>query len=299
MTSPDPSSIDAWLAGGSYFAFRGHQLFFRRSGQGTPLVCIHGYPTSSWDWYKVWPELTARFDVIVVDMLGFGYSAKPSGHRYSIFEQADLHVALLERLGIDRAHFFVHDYGVTVGQELLARHAEGKTPSMHSIAFLNGGLFPETHRARPIQRLLASPLGPVVTRLFSEVRFRLSLREVFGPNTQPSDAELRQLYTLMERADGKRALAGLISYMEERKQNRTRWVSAVVDAKIPMRFINGVQDPVSGAHMLDRLLEPRPDADVVRLDVGHYPQMEAPAAVLDAWLTFVDPIDRALTVRVG
>ncbi|MEO8554122.1 MAG: alpha/beta fold hydrolase, partial [Kofleriaceae bacterium] len=144
------TSIDEWREAGTFVELGGHRMFYRREGRGPALLLVHGYPTSSWDWWRVWPELTAHHDVIAMDMLGFGESAKPRGHRYSILEQADLHVALLAKLGIARCHALVHDYGVTVGQELLARDAP-----LDSIAFLNGGLFPETHRARVVQRLLA------------------------------------------------------------------------------------------------------------------------------------------------
>ena len=51
--------------------------------------------------------------------------------------------------------------------------------------------------------------------------------------------------------------------------------------------IEPAEDPISGAHMVDHLLALRPGTRVVRLpDVGHYPQVEAPADVLAAYLAF-------------
>lgn len=262
-------------------------MFYRREGSGATLLLIHGYPTSSWDWAPMWPELTSRYDVIALDMLGFGESAKPRGHRYSIVEQADLHDALLAELGVAHYHVLVHDYGVTVGQELLARGAP-----LDSIAFLNGGLFPETHRARPIQRLLASPLGPLVAKLTSERAFAKSLGGVFAK--QPTREEMHSFWLLASKNDGLRALAGLIRYMVERREHRERWVGALLAATLPLLVINGSRDPVSGAHMIDRLLELRPGTGVVRLpDVGHYPQVEAPADVLAAYLAFRGQHERA------
>jgi pimeloyl-ACP methyl ester carboxylesterase len=273
-------TIDAWREAGTFVELGGHRMFFRREGQGPALLLVHGYPTSSWDWARVWPELVTRYDVIALDMLGFGESAKPRGHRYSMFEQAELQLALLAKLGVDRWHVLAHDYGVTVGQELLARGAP-----IDSIAFLNGGLFPETHRARLIQRLLASPLGPVVAALTTERAFSRSLAAVFA--TPPSRDELHAFWLLASKHDGTRALAGLISYIAERRANRERWVGALVHATLPLVVINGSLDPVSGAHMVDRLLELRPATDVVRLPrVGHYPQIEAPAEVLAAYAAF-------------
>jgi pimeloyl-ACP methyl ester carboxylesterase len=273
-------SIDAWREAGTFVELGGHRMFFRREGNGPALLLVHGYPTSSWDWAPLWSELTARYDVIALDMLGFGESAKPRGHRYSIFEQADLQMALLASLGVDRFHALVHDYGVTVGQELLARRAP-----IESIAFLNGGLFPETHRARPIQRLLASPLGPLIAKLTTERAFAKSFSVVFAK--PPSREEMHSFWLLASKNDGMRALAGLIRYMAERRAHRERWVGALVTTEVPLVVINGSRDPVSGAHMVERLLELRPRTNVVRLpDVGHYPQVEAPAEVLAAYAAF-------------
>jgi pimeloyl-ACP methyl ester carboxylesterase len=286
--------VDEWQRAGSFFSFRAtsgsnagsreHRIFYRRAGRGTPLLLVHGYPTSSWDWARIWDPLTERFDVVAADMLGFGESDKPRGHRYTIAEQADLQLSLLDHLGIRACHALVHDYGVTVGQELLARVPEGMSVRLHSIAFLNGGLFPETHRARPIQRVLASPLGPWVARLSTRRTFARSMRAVFGPRTQPTDEDLDGFWRLASQNDGMRALAGLIAYMRERREQRERWVGALVDAKLPLLVIDGVLDPVSGAHMVERLEQLRPGTEIVRLPVGHYPQVEAPDAVLEAYL---------------
>ena len=79
--------------------------------------------------------------------------------------------------------------------------------------------------------------------------------------------------------------------MEERRRHRERWVGALRDAAgrgIPVRLIDGTEDPVSGGHMVARYRELIPDPDVVELaGVGHYPQTEAPDAVIDAARPFL------------
>ena len=72
-------------------------------------------------------------------------------------------------------------------------------------------------------------------------------------------------------------------------QYRSRWVGALQNTSVPLRLINGVKDPVSGGHMADRYCELVPHPDVVRLkEIGHYPQVEDPQGVLDAFFAFVD-----------
>ena len=283
------TSLSDWKAAGDWLSFRGHRIFCRHqpgpAADSPVLLLIHGFPTASWDWAPLWSALAEDFELLAVDMLGFGWSAKPPQHRYSILEQADLQQAAMGHIGRNVGHVLAHDYGDTVAQELLARHLhrEQGALTVESLCLLNGGLFPECHRARPIQKVLNSPLGGLVSRLTSERLFRRSFAAVFGSQTQPSDAELAAFWALVSDQQGQRISHRLIKYIDERRTHRARWVGALAAAAVPQRFINGLEDPVSGAHMVRRYRERVPTADVVELPgIGHYPQIESPAAVLDA-----------------
>lgn len=59
-----------WKRAGKLFSFEGHRIFYRDEGTGELLLCLHGFPTSSWDWSRLWPELIPRFRVIAPDLLG-------------------------------------------------------------------------------------------------------------------------------------------------------------------------------------------------------------------------------------
>ncbi len=297
--------ILAWEQGGHRLEWNGYSIFYKTTWQNgmTPqtedkpvVVLLHGFPTSSWDWAPIWDALADRYHLVTMDFLGFGFTDKPRSIDYSMMAQADLVEAVLTHLSIQRAVLLAHDYGVTVAQELLARHldAKGQAPALQleGICFLNGGLFPETHQARPIQKLLNSPLGYVVSMLSSEQIFRKSLKAVFGTQTQPSEAELQGYWRAISRNNGHRIFHKLIKYIDERRQYRQRWVGSLVRAAhqsldaegLPLRWINGLDDPVSGAHMLVRLRELVRNPDVVELPgIGHYPQCEAPGAVIDAF----------------
>jgi pimeloyl-ACP methyl ester carboxylesterase len=89
-----------WRKGGRRLAYRGHDVFYRRAGAGEALLLIHGFPTASWDWHRLWPALGVRFDVVAADMIGFGFSDKPRDYDYSLNDQATLHETLLAELGL-------------------------------------------------------------------------------------------------------------------------------------------------------------------------------------------------------
>ncbi|TDG96247.1 hypothetical protein EPR50_G00238020 [Perca flavescens] len=121
------AALQKWHSAGEVFHFRGREIFYRDSygalGSSDVVILLHGFPTSSFDWNKIWEPLTQRFHrVIALDFLGFGFSDKPRPHRYSIFEQASVVGALAHlRLRNQRVTLVSHDYGDTVALELLFR----------------------------------------------------------------------------------------------------------------------------------------------------------------------------------
>ncbi|MDH0746194.1 alpha/beta hydrolase [Pseudomonas sp. GD03842] len=278
---PAEIPLCVWRTRGRDFQFRGRNIRYWVAGQGEPLLLIHGFPTASWDWNYLWQPLSRQYRVIACDMLGFGDSAKPRRHAYSLLEQADLQQALLDHLAVSQpVHVLAHDYGDSVAQELIARHAEGQF-RMASCAFLNGGLFPEAHRAVRAQKLLLGRVGWLVSHLFDRSWLDRDFSRIFGPDTRPSESELDDFWSLIAAHSGQRVLYRLIHYIPERITHRERWVKAMQQHCVPMRLINGAADPVSGEHMAQRYRQLIPEADVVSLPgIGHYPQTEAPLQVL-------------------
>lgn len=283
-------ALDDWLDRAQFLDHESHRIAYWTAGEGRPLLLIHGFPTSSWDWHQVWGALAERRCVIACDMLGFGLSAKPRSG-YSIFRQAEIQMALLQELGVTEFDVVAHDYGDTVGQELLARRNEqGAGFGLGRMLLLNGGLFPEQHRLLPIQRLGSSPFGFIVGRLMNRQRFGQSFCRVFGVETQPDEQELDDFWRLIAHNDGHRISHTLMHYIAERRKHRERWVGALQQAAVPLKLVDGGVDPISGRHMYDYFRELVPGAEAVCFDdIGHYPQSEAPDRLLPEIWNFLDP----------
>ena len=293
------AELQGWLDGGRFFDYLGFQVFHRVQGSGPPLLLIHGYPFSSWDWAPVWATLTQRFTVIAPDMMGMGFSDKPVAYGYSVADHADMHEALLAHLGVDRAHILAHDLGDSVGQELLARKEFGDQVygalDIETITWLNGGLFNEAYTPRPVQKLMSqTPLGELGSRLTgSPLSRRIVMRtinEMFGPDTQPT-ARMHHLFgQILDHNNGRRVSHLVGRFIHDRYVHRNRWVRAMRETTVPMRLIDGPADPNSGRHMANRYLEVIPNPDVVMLGerIGHWPQIEAPHEVLTHFLAHVD-----------
>jgi len=291
---PLSANLRQWRALGVFHCFGEHRIFLREAGDVTRpvLLLLHGFPTASFDWQPIWSDLGDHFHLLAPDLLGFGFSSKPRNHRYSVLGQADLVESLLQEREIARVHVLAHDLGDSVAQELLARHEHRQFLGeaglrIDSICFLNGGLFPEAHRPRPIQRLLASPIGPLLAALLNRERFARSFSAVFGANTRPSAELLDDYWALVAHDDGQRLAPRLLGYIAERRRRRAEWVGAMQATRVPLRLIDGLDDPVSGAHLVARYRELLSVPDVVELPgIGHYPQIEAPRKVIDACRSF-------------
>ncbi len=257
-----------------------------------PLLILHGFPTSSFDYAAVLDPLRAGRRVILFDGLGYGLSAKPDLH-YTLALQADVAMALVRELELSRLALLTHDVGNTVGGELLARRAEGTwAVEVTRRVITNGSIYiAQAHLTSGQQMLLSlpdeklSPDAPVTAASLAR-----SLRETYSPMSSLSHEgsvvdHVPATVEQITRDDGQLLLTRLIRYIEERRENESRFTGAIESDPSPLHIVWGMDDPIAVPTMVDTLLAVRPDATVVRLDgVGHYPMVEAPTLFLAAAL---------------
>jgi pimeloyl-ACP methyl ester carboxylesterase len=106
----------------------GVKVFYREGGRpGLPkLLLLHGFPASSHQYRNLIPALAGRFHVVAPDYPGFGNSDLPSpdGYPYTFDKAAEVVEAFLEKLGFTRFGMYVQDYGGPVGFRVVGRHPE-------------------------------------------------------------------------------------------------------------------------------------------------------------------------------
>lgn len=281
------SSIERWWSEGERVRLADRHIFVRRMGSGPAMTLLHGFPSSSHDWAKVAPRLAERHALLMPDFLGFGASDKPSDHDYSLHEQADLVEALWAREGVGSTVVVAHDYAVSVAQELLARRSEGALAvGLAGVHLLNGGLYPDLHRPQPVQTALLDPeQGPRISAALTEELFVKALEPTF-PEGYEAASDGADIWAATRRDDGHLIAHRLIRYIADRQHHEERWVTALETTDVPLAFVWGMLDPVSGAHMAQRIRERLPHAPFAALDdVGHWPPLEAPERVADALLS--------------
>ncbi len=269
-----------WRAKGTCHTICGRSLFVVDTGGEKPaLVLLHGYPTSSHDFYRVLPALAERYRVIVHDHLGFGFSGKPLDYSYSIHEQADLALLLWQHLGVESAHLVAHDYGTSVATEILARWNVGFRPvGLDSLTLCNGSVHIELAKLRLIQKLLRNRvLGPLVARLSSKRIFARNMAGLWYDPDRLLASDVDTMWELLTRDGGKLLLPRITQYLRDRVLFWHRWVGALQQSPLPTNFLWGAEDPITGRHVADVHHAETPNSRLAVLEkVGHYPMLEAP-----------------------
>jgi pimeloyl-ACP methyl ester carboxylesterase len=231
-----------------------------------PLLVLHGFPTSSFDYAAVLDGLRDGRRVLLLDMVGYGLSSKPD-RAYSIALQADVAAAFVAALRIERLALLTHDMGDTVGGELLARRAEGAwAVEVTQRVLTNGSIYiDQAHLTNGQQLLLGLPdemLPPGIP--IDAASIAQSLRETFSPLTPPVPAgwpedPVPAAAAQVVRDDGQLLLPRLIRYIEERRANERRFTGAIETDRAPLRVVWGLDDPIAVPSMVDTLLAARPD----------------------------------------
>lgn len=284
-------SVEQWWTTGRLVPVTGRdgsalEVFVHDTGTGSSASAapaatfLHGYPGSSYDWAWV-IEAIRNVRTVAPDLLGFGASSKPRDHRWSIDEQTDLVQQVWDQLGVTRTVLVAHDYGTIVAQELLARAA----PQVTGVLWLNGAVYPHLHRPTPVQEALLGPHGRELAAMITEASLGQSLPATFGTAAPATEDQVHQMWQAMSRDEGQQLSADLLDYIADRAEHGDRWVAAMESTALPMSFVWGEQDPVSGAHVLAEIRRRQPSATVRALpDVGHWPPLEAPAEITTAVL---------------
>ncbi|MFC9788524.1 alpha/beta fold hydrolase [Rhodococcus sp. NPDC127528] len=280
MSGSLPPALQAWRRLGRHLTVGANSIFVAELGSGDapPIVVVHGFPGSSHDFAAVAQRLASSRRVVLLDLLGFGFSDKPPTARYSLFDQADLVESVLSQLGIERCVLLAHDMGDTVVAELLHRHNDGELGLVPERVFLtNGSIFIDLAHLTGGQRAMlrmparALPVNP------PDWLLARALARSFGPRSPAPDGAIDTLVRMIQHGRGGRLLPRQNRYLLERREHQARWTAGLVDYTGHLTLLWGADDPIAVVDMPARLSVLRPGTEVTILpDVGHWPALEAP-----------------------
>jgi pimeloyl-ACP methyl ester carboxylesterase len=248
-----------WRSGGTYIRWRSTtaansnaevEVFTHRCGTpGAPaLVCVHGFPTASIDYFALTRELGAEFDIFLLDFPGYGLSDKPPApYVYSLYDDARLLIhAITNVWQLAQYTMLTHDRGSSVGiialsmfatqdqapVEVILTNANIYLPLANLTAFQTALLDPATARgtaAATTPEMLAAGMGA----------------STFMPRRSPADPEIMALAKSFAHNDGIGVLPDTIQYLNERAADETTWLAALSTNTINTSLVWGLHDSVS------------------------------------------------------
>ena len=207
-----------WKNKGKLFTVYDKNIFVIDQGKSNEtLVILHGYPTSSYDYYKVLPELSKHFRVIIHDHLGFGFSDKPIEYSYSLIEQADVALQLWKQLGLTKVTLLAHDYGTSIATEILARHNKQQIDlQVNNLIISNGSMHIELSKLRIIQKLLRNKVtGKWVAKLTNYPIYKKNIRNVYFDKSKITNNELQEMWFQLEHNNGRKVIHFLSNYINQ------------------------------------------------------------------------------------
>jgi len=246
-----------------------NRIHYVDEGEGSPLVLVHGSPTTSALWRHQIPTLSKRFRVIAPDVVGFGKSVAPDAG-VSFAQQANALRALLDHLRIERYGLVGHDWGGPIGAACAAQRPE----QVHRWALINSTVRP-TYRPPWYWKPFTAPLtGPLLL-----VRANLWGRNLRQMMKAASDPEIAAHYLAASQHIGNRRTFLRL----ERLEGYSALMQGVVDALPSMPKDPLILWGTPDAYFRNDYRELRallPDSRLVMLEGGgHFPQEDAPDAV--------------------
>ena len=231
----------------------GLEIAYRRSGDGPPIVFLHGTAADSRVWRTQLDELADEFTVVAWDEPGAGGSSDPP-EDFGLAQYADALAAFLSALSVGPAHVAGLSWGGVLAQELYRRH-----PTAVASLILAGtyagwkGSLSKAEGARRVVTILEQTSVP-------EEDFAAALHGLFGEH--PPAGVVAELDAIMADARAGSVRSELLSQIE-----------------VPTLLIWGESDIRSPLHVADQLHENIPGARLVVIPgAGHVSNMEQPAA---------------------
>jgi pimeloyl-ACP methyl ester carboxylesterase len=264
-------------------------VFSRRCGtpDAPALVCVHGFPTSSIDYYALTRELGAEFNIYLLDFPGYGLSDKPPApYVYSLYDDARLLIhAITEVWNLTEYQMITHDRGSSVGMIALAMlSTEGRDAVPTEVIMTNANIYLPLANLTVFQTaLLDHATGRATAAATTPEMLAAGLgASTFMPRRDLSDPEIAALARCFAHNDGIRVLPDTIQYLHERAADETGWLEALSTMDIDMTLVWGLHDNVSplrvANHVWHTFLKSKPGRNRywVLPTADHYLQCDAP-----------------------
>lgn len=249
------------------------------------ILFLHDFGTNSFSFYKQLEALRDDYRVIIPDLIGFGFSDKPRNYYYSILDQAQMIVKLLEQLEVKNLSVVSQGYGTSVLCEILSKmqciECKKLNINISEITLLNGSLAIEMSKTKSSEDIINHDINTKFNQIaYSYQIFQKNFKMVLNQPTEVTDEEIEVFWNLMSINRGQRYLQFVDYSILERKQFANRWINALEKADARIQVLWGDNDRLSHKFFAKKLNELIPDSKLHMVEnCGHFPSLESPEVV--------------------
>jgi len=259
----------------------GSRIAFQRSGNGVPLLLVHGITTYSFIWRRIIPLLDQSFQVVAVDLLGCGASEMPLDPSYSLKEHARRLKIFIEALQLDRPHFIGHDLGGGIGQILAVRHP-GEIRSLTLINSVGHHFWP----VQPISIMRTPIIRQFLMSIVDQRLFRLIVQRGLYHQERLTEELMELFWKPFQSALGRKAFLHFAKCLDNR--DLTELENDLRCLRLPVLILRGDADPYLSAAIAEKLHRDIPGSSLRRIpSASHYLMEDEPEWAADQILDFV------------
>ena len=254
---------------------QGYKLHYVDQGAGRPLLMVHGNPTWSFLWRHLISDLP-EYRSIALDHAGCGLSDKPKNLTYCLRTHEAHLVRLLDKLDLQDVTLLAHDWGGPIGLRALLQRRQ----RFSRIILFNTGGFPPPFipwRIRACRLPILGRLGVQGLNLFARAAQSMAVSDPNSINQAARDG----LIAPYDSWPNRRAIHEFVRDIPASASHPTwKYLVELEESlpdlgSLPIKLIWGMRDWCFRPSCLERFQAHWPNADVSRLDVGHWVTEEA------------------------
>lgn len=251
------------------------QLHYLAAGSGEPILCLHGWPTSSHLWRNIMPSLAQTYQVIALDLPGFGQSSKLPNDSYSFRYYLEILDGFLDALEITQLSLMVHDLGGPIGLLWAVRNPE----RIKRLVLFNTLVYPNV--SGMVKLFVASTMIPGVRHWLSSPRgITWALRFGVENKANLTPKVLEPYLAPFKPSDARRALLKTAQRLSSKGFQEI--TEKLPNLDIPVRLIYGENDRIlpKVATTMARVQQDLPQATLTALpNCGHFLQEDVPEQI--------------------
>jgi pimeloyl-ACP methyl ester carboxylesterase len=258
-------------------------------GTGKPVLCIHGFGASLFSWRNFVDPLSANYQLILIDLKGYGDSPKPPGSRYSIHDHADLVYKFILDHDLKNLTLVGNSFGGALALLLSVRLIENEPGRLRALVLIDPGAYPQYIPG--YVKLIGFPvLGALAVYLTPATSMAKSVLKLAYYDPKKITAEQIAAYAAPLAAPG-----GKHALLETGKRiippNIDELIAKYKDINVPTLIIWGKQDRIISPDAGKLLVQAISNSTLQLIDqCGHVPQEEKPEATVPLALSFLQSL---------